>query len=417
VPAVLPEDSPIGTYTLKDILLSDSAGNSITYHRNGTTSQSPGGLLGTHTIPMSSMDLVVNRVPDTAPSAPGMSYVSARSRSTLVAWYPPDPHGSPVTGYTVTAQPGGRTVTTNGMATQVEMTGLTNETTYRFSVTATNAIGTGPASASSAAVTPRMSTNIIGTGDFSGDGRADLLGLESPPAYNRITHLYRGNGAGGFGSVNVLNHPFEVQDRIVFSAGVFDDQGLPNILIVDNWGYLLKERGDGHGGFGGFGRTIVGQGWGGMRTVFGPGDFSGDHRNDVMAVSTDGGLYLYRGAGWGTLAAGQKIGSGWAGFLTVFSPGDFSGDGKSDLLAISKDGGLWLYRGNGLGGWAAAGQKIGTGWAGFTSVVSTGDFTGDHKSDVMAVNDAGDLMLYRGNGLGGWASGAQKIGTGWNIFR
>ena len=35
---------------------------------------------------------------------------------------------------------------------------------------------------------------------------------------------------------------------------------------------------------------------------------------------------------------------------------------------------------------------------------------------IMAVNGTGDLLLYRGNGRG-WASGAQKIGAGWAMYR
>ncbi|WP_205818567.1 MULTISPECIES: fibronectin type III domain-containing protein, partial [unclassified Microbacterium] len=58
-----------------------------------------------------------------------------------------------ITGYTVTASPGGAKVTTTG-ATTGTVTGLTNGTAYKFLVTATNAVGTSVPSAVSEAVTP-----------------------------------------------------------------------------------------------------------------------------------------------------------------------------------------------------------------------------------------------------------------------
>ncbi len=55
---------------------------------------------------------------------------------------PPRDGGSPITGYTATADPGGATCTTDGDGRTCEITGLTNGTAYTFTVTATNAIGT-----------------------------------------------------------------------------------------------------------------------------------------------------------------------------------------------------------------------------------------------------------------------------------
>jgi len=77
----------------------------------------------------------------------------------------------------------------------------------------------------------------------------------------------------------------------------------------------------------------------------------------------------------------------------------------------------FLYRGNGRGGFASGGLRIGNGWGGFLSVFSPGDFTGDHRTDVMAVTSTGDLLLYRGNGRGGWSGVGQRIGKGWDIYR
>jgi N-acetylmuramoyl-L-alanine amidase/FG-GAP-like repeat len=100
----------------------------------------------------------------------------------------------------------------------------------------------------------------------------------------------------------------------------------------------------------------------------------------------------------------------------VFSPGDFTGEGKSDLLAVTSTGELYLYRGNGLGAFTGSGTRIGTGWAGFARIFSPGDFTGDRKSDLLAVTSTGELYLYRGNGLGAFTGSGTRIGTGWAAF-
>jgi hypothetical protein len=66
---------------------------------------------------------------------------------------------SPITGYTVTPFVGsaGQTPTSVGpSATSTTVSGLSNGTTYTFRVTATNDVGTSPASAPSSAVTPRF---------------------------------------------------------------------------------------------------------------------------------------------------------------------------------------------------------------------------------------------------------------------
>jgi len=82
--------------------------------------------------------------------------VTATPGNTQVAvgWAAPASNGgSPITGYTATANPGGNTCTTAGLLT-CTVTGLTNGTGYTVTVKATNAAGTSPASAPSASVTP-----------------------------------------------------------------------------------------------------------------------------------------------------------------------------------------------------------------------------------------------------------------------
>jgi hypothetical protein len=67
-----------------------------------------------------------------------------------VQWTAPADNRSPITHYTVTTSPGGETATVTG--TQATITGLA-AATYRFKVRATNAVGDGPWSSASNAVT------------------------------------------------------------------------------------------------------------------------------------------------------------------------------------------------------------------------------------------------------------------------
>ena len=88
---------------------------------------------------------------------------TAGNGSATVTWTAPANGGSPITSYTVTPSIGAarRRDHRSPVAARprpANVTGLTNGTAYTFTVTATNAIGTGPASAPSNAVTPSAPT-------------------------------------------------------------------------------------------------------------------------------------------------------------------------------------------------------------------------------------------------------------------
>ena len=95
----------------------------------------------------------------TAPGAPSGVTATAGNQSATVSWSAPANGGSPITSYTVTPYLAGVAQTATQVpgsppATTVKVTGLTNGSAYTFTVAATNAIGTGPASSPSQPVTP-----------------------------------------------------------------------------------------------------------------------------------------------------------------------------------------------------------------------------------------------------------------------
>lgn len=109
--------------------------------------------------------------PALAPGAPTAVEGAGADGSALVSWTAPDSDGgSTITGYTVTASPGGRTATC--VASPCNVTGLDNGTDYTFTVLATNAVGSSAPSAASAPVSVRT--------------------VPGAPSITKVTH---GNGA------------------------------------------------------------------------------------------------------------------------------------------------------------------------------------------------------------------------------
>ena len=93
--------------------------------------------------------------PPTVPGAPSGVSANAGNAAATVTWSAPaSDGGSPISAYTATASPGGASCSWSSGPLSCTISGLTNGTTYTISVSATNAVGTGPPSAPSNAVTP-----------------------------------------------------------------------------------------------------------------------------------------------------------------------------------------------------------------------------------------------------------------------
>jgi len=141
------------------------------------------------------------------PSVPSPVTAVAGDTTADVTWGASDPNGSPIQGYTVTAGPGGAQIVVPPDATTAHFAGLTNGTSYTFTVTARNAAEP-VTSAPSAAVVPKYGTAfrvaaaqtaIIGgqTGTVHGTLVHDGL----PLAGARVTIAVRAAGASSYSTL------------------------------------------------------------------------------------------------------------------------------------------------------------------------------------------------------------------------
>ncbi|MCU1454220.1 MAG: cell wall-binding protein [Acidimicrobiales bacterium] len=92
----------------------------------------------------------------TVPGKPAVPVAVPRHRSVQLSWSAPSDGGSPITGYRITPYKDGvaQAPIVVGNMTSYLVTGLTDGVSYRFTVAAINAIGSGPPSDPSTAVAP-----------------------------------------------------------------------------------------------------------------------------------------------------------------------------------------------------------------------------------------------------------------------
>ncbi|MFJ3728880.1 FG-GAP-like repeat-containing protein [Streptomyces sp. NPDC090045] len=150
---------------------------------------------------------------------------------------------------------------------------------------------------------------------------------------------------------------------------------------------------------------------GAVQTVF--GDLTGDGITDVIRTDDKSGIKTYLGRADKTFPTGSTRAGTGTGFRQVLTL-EYTGDGKLDLLAIDKAGHLLRYDGDGKGAFAAP-VDLGGGWDAMT--LTAGDFNNDGKPDFLATSSADNhLYLYPGNGAGGYGE-RTDLGEGWGAYR
>ena len=226
------------------------------------------------------------------------------------------------------------------------------------------------------------STFGVAAGDFTGDGRQDLVVLQPQISGPVVYRILAGNGLGQFTQVGLpvaaaFNNP-----RIL--TGDLNGDGRIDFASLSFSGNIVAYLGNGNGTFGGAVTTAISSG-----SDFTLADFNGDGRPDIVTNESD---FV---AGTEVLSLHVNTGGGFfdpvgVKFYTQNSSGlrvattDFNSDGRPDVVTNSVFQQAAVLYGNGNGTFAQD-AKNRYPLANSGSDLVPGDFDGDSHPDFAAV--------------------------------
>ena len=248
------------------------------------------------------------------------------------------------------------------------------------------------------ALDPWAHGHLAAVGDFNGDGRDDTLWRDNEEIFLGLTdpggaHYFYWN----------LGFVVEVPDTWqVIGAGDFDGDGRDDILWGSNDGRISNWLSNGDSTF-----TIndanamhtIGD-W----TVQAIGDFDNDGRDDVIIRSPGGAVDLLWGwdnGGWFREDPFAQVSTDWR----IVGAGDFNGDGFDDILWRNIDGTVSNWLSGAFAGYPAFTINDANAWAAVPvdwQIVGIGDYNGDGHDDILWRNSSGAISNWLGTETGGW---------------
>jgi Ca2+-binding RTX toxin-like protein len=262
---------------------------------------------------------------------------------------------------------------------------------------------------------PGTGWHVQDVADYNGDGKADILWRNA----TGDLYVYKSDAGGGTSFTGQSISYVDPVWAVVPQTGDFNGDGRADILFRNTttgevyvWN---SQTGSTAVNFLGQSLGTVGTNW----SIKGVGDFNADGRADVLWRSDAGDVYVWLDSPTGApVMTGQTISSvgiDWS----ILGIGDFNGDGREDILWRHTDGELYVW--NSQTSSAAVnflGQSLGVvglDW----SVAAIGDYDGDGRADVLFRNADGRVYLWNSNDTGAVGFQGQGLGstpTDWHIL-
>ncbi|WP_236653500.1 N-acetylmuramoyl-L-alanine amidase [Streptacidiphilus melanogenes] len=210
---------------------------------------------------------------------------------------------------------------------------------------------------------------IVPLDGMRADAQSSLVARDG----NGVLWLYQGTGnaAAPFKPAVKVGGGWQAFNAIVGVGDVTGD-GHADLVVRNASGVLYLYQGTGNAAAPFKPAVHVGSGWQVFNAIVGVGDVTGDGHADLVVRNASGVLYLYQGTGNAAapFKAAVRVGTGWQTYKTIIGARDLNGDGKPDLIGIDANGVLWNHPGTGNAAAAfGARVQIGVGWGGFSTVV------------------------------------------------